>query len=55
LRIKALPYVGNLFTAEGLKPDPATVEAILKLSKPTDVTAVQIFQIFLRNVRCSVD
>ena len=43
LRVKALPYLGNLLTSEGLKPDPAKVEAILKLPKPTVVTAVQRF------------
>ena len=39
LRVKALPCLGNLLTS-GLKPDPVKVEAILKLHKPTDVTAV---------------
>jgi len=43
LRIKALPYLRNLLASEGLKPDPAKVKMILKLPKPTVVTAVQRF------------
>jgi len=53
LRIKAFPYLGNLLTSKGLKPNPAKVEAILKLPKPTDVTAVQRFVGFVNYLsRC---
>ena len=31
-----MSYVGHVISAEGLKPDPAKVEAILNMSPPTD-------------------
>ena len=34
LRVKQLDFMGHQLTAEGLKPDPSKVEAILKLQTP---------------------
>lgn len=36
LRRQDVPYMGHILTADGLKPDPAKVEAILKMPKPRD-------------------
>ena len=37
LRLTEVPYIGHLLTADGLKPDPKKVEAILMMPKPTDI------------------
>ena len=36
-----VPYMGNLLTSDGLKPDPKKVEAIKALKPPSDVTGVR--------------
>jgi len=36
-----VPYVGHVLTKDGLKPDPSKIEAIQKLSRPSDVKGVQ--------------
>ena len=41
LRLKEIPYIGHLLTADGLKPDPKKVEVILMMPKPTDVQSVK--------------
>lgn len=41
LRATEVSYMGHVLTKEGLRPDPAKVEAIRDMSTPTDVTAVQ--------------
>lgn len=41
LRQKSVPFLGHVITSEGLKPDPAKVEAVLKLQQPNDVEGVQ--------------
>ena len=43
LRLTEVPYIGHLLTADGLKPDPKKVEAILMMPKPTDVKSVKRF------------
>ena len=43
LRLEQVPYIGNLLTSQGLKPDPDKVKAILKMPKPADVAAVRRF------------
>ena len=41
MKLTEIPYIGDLLTQNGLKPDPSKVEAILNMSKPTDLKAVQ--------------
>ncbi|KAK3715610.1 hypothetical protein QZH41_009028, partial [Actinostola sp. cb2023] len=41
LKVKQLDFMGHLVTAEGLKPDPNKVEAIVKLQTPTDKQGVE--------------
>ena len=41
LRMKEVPFIGHVATAEGLRVDPAKVQAILQMPPPSDVTAVQ--------------
>ena len=41
LRRQEVPYIGHLLTAEGLKPDPAKVEALLKMPKPEDLPGLK--------------
>ncbi|XP_038047830.1 uncharacterized protein K02A2.6-like [Patiria miniata] len=41
--LEQVSYVGHVFTASGLKPDPAKVSAITDMPPPTDVTALQRF------------
>ena len=41
LRMKSVPYMGHLITAEGLKPDPQKVQAILDMPTPENKQAVQ--------------
>uniref|UniRef100_A0A803JCG3 Gypsy retrotransposon integrase-like protein 1 n=1 Tax=Xenopus tropicalis TaxID=8364 RepID=A0A803JCG3_XENTR len=36
-----VPYMGHLLTAEGLRPDPDKVKAILEMPNPENVQAVQ--------------
>ena len=36
-----VPYIGHVLTSEGVKADPAKVEAIFKMDRPTDVDGVQ--------------
>ncbi|KAK3713862.1 hypothetical protein QZH41_010915, partial [Actinostola sp. cb2023] len=41
LKVKQLDFMGHFVTAEGLKPDPNKVEAIVKLQTPTDKQGVE--------------
>ena len=41
LRMSEVPYVGHVLTKDGLKPDPSKIEAIQKMSRPSDVKGVQ--------------
>ena len=36
-----IPFLGHVVTADGLKPDPSKVEAILKMERPGDKEAVE--------------
>ena len=38
-----LVYLGHLVSADGIRPDPKKIEAILKMPGPTDVTTVRSF------------
>ena len=38
-----IPFMGHLITSEGLKPDPAKIDAVAKMAKPTDVKSIQRF------------
>ena len=40
-KVSEVEYMGNLVSAEGLKPDPKKVEAIVNMPKPSDVAALQ--------------
>ena len=40
---KEIPYMGNLVTADGLRPDPEKMEAVRNMPKPNDVKAVRRF------------
>uniref|UniRef100_A0A803JSR1 ribonuclease H n=1 Tax=Xenopus tropicalis TaxID=8364 RepID=A0A803JSR1_XENTR len=40
-RLSSVPYMGHLLTAEGLRPDPDKVKAILEMPNPEDVQVVQ--------------
>ena len=40
---KEIPYMGNLVTAGGLKPDPDKAEAVRSMPKPNNVQAVRRF------------
>ena len=37
IRQPSVPYVGHLITADGLKPDPAKVEAVQGMSSPGEL------------------
>ncbi|CAC5379318.1 unnamed protein product [Mytilus coruscus] len=41
LRATEMPYIGHLLTAEGVKPDPEKIAAIVNMEKPTNVKGVQ--------------
>ena len=41
LRRSSVPFIGHIASAEGLRPDPAKVEAINRMPKPSDVRAIQ--------------
>ena len=43
LRVPEVSYVGHLFSADGLKPDPEKIRAIKEMSPPTDKEGVQQF------------
>ena len=43
IRSRTVSYVGHVFTATGLRPDPAKVSAITDMPPPEDVTALQRF------------
>ena len=40
---KVLPYLCHLVTKDGLRPDLGKVEAVKKMPKPDDATAVRRF------------
>ena len=42
-KLRELSYVGHVISAEGLKPDPAKVEAILGILSPSDKQGVRRF------------
>ena len=41
LRCTEVPYMGNVITASGLKPDPAKINAIVNMQGPTDEKGVR--------------
>ena len=41
LRMSEVPYVSHLLMKDGLKPDPSKIEAIQKMSRPSNVKGVQ--------------
>lgn len=41
LKLDQVTYMGQLFTSEGLKPDPMKVEEIASMPRPDDKRAVQ--------------
>ena len=43
LRLTEVPYIGQVLTSDGIKPDPKKVEAIQNISQPTDVPSVKRF------------
>lgn len=43
IRQSAVPYVGHLITAEGLKPDPAKTEAVRNMPPPTEKEGIHRF------------
>ena len=47
LKCKSITYLGHVITDDGLKPDPAKVEAVLAMPKPGDVKAIQRFNGFI--------
>ena len=40
LRRSEVPYIGNVLTDKGLKPDPDKIKAMLEMPKPTDVAGL---------------
>jgi hypothetical protein len=40
-KMTAVTYMGHIVSADGLKPDPAKIEAIWKMPKPEDIAGVQ--------------
>ena len=43
LCLDQVPYIVQLLTSEGLKPDPEIVKAIIEMPKPSDVAGVRRF------------
>ncbi|XP_035690003.1 uncharacterized protein K02A2.6-like [Branchiostoma floridae] len=43
LKLKQVPYMGQLLTADGLKPDPEKVKAITEMKTPDDLRSLQRF------------
>jgi hypothetical protein len=41
LKQTSVPYIGHVLTSAGVKPDPAKIEAILKMERPTSVEGVR--------------
>ena len=41
LKKSSVPYIGHILTPEGVKADPAKIEAILNMKRPNDVAGVQ--------------
>ena len=41
VKCREVPFIGHVLSSEGLKPDPAKIEAIIKMDKPEDVAGVQ--------------
>ena len=40
---KELLYLGHIISADGLRPDPKKIQAILEMTEPSDVTGVRSF------------
>ena len=41
LKESSVPYIGHILTPEGVKADPAKIEAIVKMEKPTSVIGIR--------------
>ena len=41
LRLRSVPYMAHLLTADGLKPDPSKIKVIQFMQKPSDTAGVQ--------------
>ena len=41
VKCREVPFIGHVLSSEGLKPDPAKIEAIIKMDKTEDVAGVQ--------------
>ena len=47
LKMSEVSYMGHILSAEGLKPDPEKVKAVLEMEKPKNVKELQRFQGFV--------
>ena len=43
VKARELPYMGHVFSSDGLKPDPGKVRAIQHMPEPEDAPAVRRF------------
>jgi len=41
VRCKEIPFFGNLIGADGVRPDPAKVQAIVNMTEPGNVKELQ--------------
>ena len=48
-----VPYIGHLLTADGVKPDPSKVAAIVNMPRPTNVKETQRFLGFVPTLQNS--
>ena len=39
--LQEIPFIGHVVSSQGLKPDPAKIEAIVKMKPPTDKAGVE--------------
>ena len=43
IKTSKVPFFGNIYSKEGVRPDPAKVQAIMDISSPTNIAELQSF------------